>query len=292
MLRLMTYTRALTCALVLSIASPLALADDLDKSDFSSRELLIETWLGDASLTLEEAEAAVEDAEAALDAAVLADPDDTADEDAALKDAIEVRDVLILAGELSDEQVFDINRAFNNARHNGLELILSAADLQKILDGSYNAQQINAWTKALEEEAKFTALADKAEARGNTDQAARFETKADSQKTKFMDKVSGFAESNDVGEELDAVGTADAVTEAAEAHAKHEAKDAVKDTARGLAKNAAKKTAKAEARLIAKDAAKKAAKAEARLIARDEARNISKELAKENLKAVARGRNK
>ena len=100
-------------------------------------------------------------------------------------DIAERTTVEMLVENLSPEQVFALNRSLNNAVNSGLLLFMDvdAADLQDLLN--YDDRQINAFTKAYEEEAKFLA---RAEATGNE----RFLQKAENQKDKFLARIERF----------------------------------------------------------------------------------------------------
>jgi hypothetical protein len=153
---------------------------------------------------------------------------------------------------LSDEQVFALNRSLNNAVNSGLNVQFEWDALQKVVDENYNKQQINALTKAFEEEAKFLALY---ESTGNE----KFNAKAESQKAKFLAKIDRFAapEATDPG---DAVEETQVTAPGFKSESKKQAKLAAKSEARRIGKKAAKDAAKKEGKHAAKSAAKKAAK--------------------------------
>lgn len=195
---------------------------------------------------------------------------------------------------LTEDQIFALKRSLNNAVKSGLEIELTAEILQSIVDGDYDARQINALTKALEEEAKFKAKAErfqqKYEETGNEkflEKSEWFLAKAESQKGKFLAKIDRF-ESSEIEEsqkglsvitaEDDAGSSArDATRELAENTAKISAKKAARD----LAKKSAKIFARNEARKLAKNAAKIAAKEEARKLAKDLVQDVLNEIKKD-----------
>ncbi len=236
-----------------------------DGDKFSSRDRLIQTWAGDAPeaepVDLSNYEQAINDAQAALDAAA---EDITEEELAALNQtltdaqaALETAqtdaetaqghaEIEALVADLTDEQVFALNRALNNTLNSPFAPELTAEQLQQIIDGDYSKQQINAFTKALEEEAKFESLAArfeaKAEASGNDKhllQAERLRLKATTQSDRFMAKVEGTSPS---------------------AAAKNNAKQNAKSAAKTVAKNQAKDAAREAAKTLRKEQAKQRAK--------------------------------
>lgn len=184
--------------------------------------------------------------------------------------------------ELTEEQLFALNRSLNNATNNGLIVDLNSDYMQDLLDGNYNKQQINSLTKALEEEAKFDKLSDKFAAKydltGNdkfSDKADMMSLKGDRQKDKFLGKVDKFG--SDDGDEVEHHNKAmKSMRGSAKNSVKDTAKSTTKDVAKTNAKGAAKANAKAAAKSNAKDAAKSNAKAVAKSRAKDNARNKAK----------------
>jgi hypothetical protein len=232
---------------------------------------------------LEPLEQAVVDAQMALDAALAdaATPDEIAALEAELGDAqmaldaldAEIAETETLIGELSDEQVFALNRSLNNALASKLGLAYDAAMLQPIVDGDYNKQQVNAYTQGLEQEARFLGKADRFQAKyeetgneGFLGKVERFTNWAGAQKDKFMSKVDRFADEPETtgGDPLADSSTVfdDSVTGggAAKNAAKQAAKAAARDAAKQAAKDAASKEARRVARAAAKDAVKQAGK--------------------------------
>ena len=207
---------------------------------------------------LEQYESAVEDAEQELVAAEQAVED--ADGAAAAADA-EVEGTAELVGELTEEQLFALNRSLNNAADGKLLVNIDMEDLQRVLDGDYNKLQINAFTQAFEQEARFDLKADKFTAKYEEtenekflEHATRMEEKGADQKTKFEAKIDRFSDNDVKGH---------AATEA-----KQTAKNEAKQAAKGAAKNEAKRAAKNEAKQAAKNAAKDAAKGAAKRAAK------------------------
>jgi hypothetical protein len=150
---------------------------------------------------------------------------------------------------LSDEQVFAFNRALNNALKNRLyREILYDLDLLESLDvQSLTKQDINAITKAFEEETKFNNLYEKT---GDE----KFLAVAGIKKVKFMTKA-GIEMGEETGSETEPTASEmEGPSELAGKEAKKAAKMAVKD-ARKAAKMAAK-----DAKKAAKEAAKEAKK--------------------------------
>ena len=170
---------------------------------------------------------------------------------------------------LSEEQVFAFNRALNNAVKSQLysDIIYDMDILESLDVTTLTKQDINAITKAFEEEAKFNKLYAKT---GNEKFLAMAETK----KTRFLAKGGVVLEEEETGTETDpALGSSESGTE--EGTAALSSKEARKE-----AKMAAIEAKKA-AKLAAKDA-KKEAKAAAK---------EAKKQAKEN-KGKAKGKNK
>lgn len=179
---------------------------------------------------------------------------------------------------LSNEQVFAFNRALNNAIRSQLySYIIYDLDLLESLDvATLSSREINAITKALEEEAKFTKLYEQT---GNE----KFLAKAESQKQKFLAKA---------GIETDEEPTSDeTVTETGDSSINASIQAGDIGAAREAAKFAAK-NAKREAKIAAKEAKKEAklAAREARNTARSAAKEAKNE-AKEN-KGKGKGKNK
>ncbi|MCU7799553.1 MAG: hypothetical protein KZQ70_05255 [gamma proteobacterium symbiont of Lucinoma myriamae] len=155
--------------------------------------------------------------------------------------------------ELSEEQLFALNRSLNNATNNGLIVDLNSEYMQDLLDGNYNKQQINSLTKALEEEAKFDKLSDKFTSKydltGNekfSDKADMMTAKGERQKDKFLAKVDKF-DRNDLDVEH-----------------QNKARKAARDSAKSTARDASKNSARKDAKRAAKNSAKKVAKENAR----------------------------
>lgn len=257
-----------------AVEDPAVIEDETGEEDttekFSSRERLVDTWLGispdSEAPDLSPLEQAVSDAQTALDSAA---EDISEEELASLNQALTdaqaalqaaqdeiaagqeaASEIEALVAELTDEQVFALNRALNNTLNSPFAPELTAEQLQQIIDGDYNKHQINAFTKALEEEAKFSSLAArfeaKAEASGNDNflmQAERMQQKAETQSARFMAKVDGVSPS-----------------EAAKNKAKENGKSVAKSAAKSLAKNQAKEASREAAKQLRKEQAKENAK--------------------------------
>ena len=174
--------------------------------------------------------------------------------------------------DLTEEQLFALNRSLNNATNNGLIVDLDSEYMQDLLDGNYNKQQINSLTKALEEEAKFDKLSDKFaskyDATGNDkflDKADMMSLKGEGQKDKFLAKVDKFGSGDEVEHQ-----------DKAKKSVRDSAKNSAKDTAKSKSKDAAKSKSKDAAKSKSKDIAKSNAKAVAKSKARENARNKAK----------------
>ncbi len=150
--------------------------EDTDGSKFDDRDRLVETLLSDDTDDISDADAALTEVNEALVEAEEA-LEDTTDQDEIDALTIQVSDlkeqvteaenaleaanneeelIRVQVGDLTAEQVFALNRSLNNAVSSGLIVDFDSEQLQDVLDGEYNKQQINSLTKALESEAKFT----------------------------------------------------------------------------------------------------------------------------------------
>jgi hypothetical protein len=234
---------------------------------------------------LEALQQAVTDAQMALDEAVAnqATPEEVTALETQLAEAqgvldgltTEIDETTALIDQLSDEQVFALNRNLNNALKSNLDLEYDAAMLQPIIDGDYNKHQINAYTQGLEQEARFLSKADRFQERydetgneGFLSKVDRFTDWAAAQRDKFMSKVDRFADEDAGGMDGAAMDTASLVGPGRS------------DLASGAAKNAAKQAARAAARDAAKQAAKDAASKEARRVARAAVKDTVKKAGK------------
>jgi len=294
-------------ALCLNAHSPLLFAADIalaeaDAAQFSSKEGLTETLLADDKLALTQAQAELDKAIAsgasqeeidALQLRVTTAGEHLTNEQTAITEQV---------AQLSDEQVIALNRSLNNAVSSQLNVNIDSAQIQSILDGNYDNKQINALTKALEEEAKFTALSGKFEQKyeqtGNEKflgHSERMLDKADSQKEKFLGKIEKFDKNDlvskaahDEAKHMSAQVAKDSVSAAMKDETKHMsaqvAKDSVSAAMKEEAKNMAKETAKSAAKLSAKEDAKSNAK--------DIAKQTAKQLVKEEGRHAAQSEQK
>lgn len=147
---------------------------------------------------------------------------------------------------LSDDQVFALNRSSNNTLKNGLKVGFELDLLEKIVEEDYDKRQINALTQGLEKEARFLA---KYEKTGDP----KFREKAEREKEKFLAKIDKF-----------------------------EREDASKEVKRNKISNREAKLTAKETRIAARDVAKEARNT-ARDVAK-EARNAAREAVKETAK--------
>lgn len=241
--------------------------DDAEPSNFESREALAIILFGenqDINAAKDEI-SAIEDEISAKEAEITAlDPEAT---DYAAQLATLEADLVILQGDLvlkttalddliiafitplenlTDEQVFAMNRSFNGWVNNAFDVSLSAELIDRLLSGDLNDKQIMFAIRAEFEQAKFNQLGDKMLDKGLADQEARMRARGETQKEKFDGKVEDFA-----AEEATISATSDAMAMA---------KSTAKAEAKNSAKNASKGQAKAEAKQAAKDEAKKNAK--------------------------------
>ena len=273
-------------SLCLNVNSPLLFAAETDSAQFSSKESLTETLLADDKLAVTQAQTELDKAVAsgasqqeidALQLKVTTAGENLTSEQTAITEQV---------AQLSDDQVIALNRSLNNAVSSQLNVNIDSAQIQSILDGNYDNKQINALTKALEEEAKFTGLSGKFEQKyeetGNEkflDHSERMLDKADTQKEKFLGKIEKFDKKDLVSEtvrdeakRMSAQVAKDSVT----ASMKEEAKNLAKETAKSAAKLSAKEDAKSNAKDIAKQTAKQLVKEEGRLAAQSEQKELNK----------------
>jgi hypothetical protein len=189
----------------------------------------------------------------------------------------ERRATTALVGELSDEQVFAMNRALNNTLASHLIVNIDARQLQQVVDGDYDERQINAFTQAFEQEARFRSKAwhfaklyDETSDEKFREKAERFNAKASDQKQKFLGKIDRFG--GDVGH--------DAAHDSARASARSAAKRAAHDEARRAARDTAREAAKKVARTEVKGRARQAVRAEVRKAVKQESKRAAKKAAK------------
>lgn len=213
------------------------------------------------------------------------------DSTAAATAAVDAARVDAFVANLSEEQVFALNRSLNNAVQQRLALNYDLELLERIVVDQYSKQQINALTKALEEEAKLLA---RYERTGDE----KFLKQAEVRKEKFLAKADGF--SRDAARVATKEATRDtlriemksktdeatqsAVKEQAKVQARLMAKEAVKAEAKTMAKATADETAKS----LAREAALALAKEESKQLARNSAQETAKDVAKQAAKEVAK----
>lgn len=207
---------------------------------------------------------------------------------------------------LSEEQVVALNRSLNNAVQQRLALKYDLEMLERIVVAQYSKQQINALTKALEEEAKLLARYERtgdekflqqAEARkekflakadGFSRDAARMATKETTRDTLRTEMKSGADEATQAAvKEQVKVQARLMAKEAVKAEAKTMAKASADETAKGLAREAALALAKEESKQLARGSAQEAAKD----VAKQAAKEVAKEVSKENQRASAKAKN-
>lgn len=193
---------------------------------------------------------------------------------------------------LTDEQVFALNRSLNNGAGKGLIAEYDMDLLERIVTENFDKKQINALTRAVEEEAKFMS---RYEQTGNE----KFLLQAEAQKAKFLARVDRFGTSTEpVEDEALRLKTATrlearqatrlAVADGARNDAARAARIEVKSESKQLAKELARNAAKEEARAMAKAAALDIAKAEAKELAKESARDSARDAAREAAKGVAK----
>lgn len=226
--------RLLFCTLLCLGMAQGVWADDLEGEGLYSRDLLFETL--QSSLNIER------------------DPEFTEEKVQKLNDLFHD---FVADSELSDEEVFALNRSLNNARHTPWRIDFTTEEnralLEELIEHNYDSRQINSLTKALESEAKFLSHYERTG-------KEFFLAKAETEKGKFLSRIDGF----DGTGLSDSASLAKDSSRAAILEARQEARSALKDVAR-------------QARLQAKTLAKETT----RLNARGSSRNNAKLLAQE-----------
>jgi len=131
-----------------------------------------------------------------------------------------------LVDQMSDDQVFALNRSLNNAAHNGLgPLAIDSALLQRIIDEGLDKHGIQTLTQALELRARFEKNADRFDAKGDSEKADQMAARGEALEGKFLARL------DDSASDAAAREARDAAREAAR-EAKHAAKEAAHDAAR------------------------------------------------------------
>lgn len=283
-----------------------------DVSEYLDRDLLVDTLMRDDVPAVEAARDARDAAQEALEQAIAegAEPEvieelemqrDAAEEAlveqeeafAAERDTIETQ-----VGEMSDDQVIAMNGSLNNTLHNGRVPVISSDDVMRLLDGNYNTEQIEAFTKAYEAEANFVlksdAFAAKYDATGKQQflrNADRFDAKAATEKAKFLGKVDRLA----TPDEMPPPDTDPMVEALAGSEMQSAARDAARDLARDTARAAEKEArhlAKGAGQAAAKDSANELAKHAAKSQAREEAKQLAKAERGNEGRGLAKGKDK
>ena len=221
-----------------------ALAAELD-SGFEITLANTEESLASAQTKLDAAEAELADAQAnGGDVAAAQAKVDAAQADVDAAQAkvdaaqAQVGGATAIVDQMSDDQVFALNRALNNAAHNGLgPLAFDPALLQRIIDEDLGNREIQQLTQGVELRARFEANAARFDAKADASGDSRFNDKADAMRER------GAALEGKFLARLDdpSVDAADAASEAARdasREAAREAKHAAKETAREAAREA------------------------------------------------------
>lgn len=259
-----------SCVLVALPAWAELPADDLpetmDERDLDdARERLADTAALDDPADLEAAERALRDAQEDLDRAIDAGAGEAKIERLTLRrdeaqvavdwEIQEPEAVADALAAMTDAQVAAANRSLNDTRNNGRIIDLDAATLQDIVDRELAGREIQALTKALEEEAKFEGLAARFDRkyeetgrepfRRNRDRAL---DRAEHKRERFERKVDRFVDRRD------------GIRDEVRAEARNEVRGEAKKAARANARAEARRTA----RIAARDEAKKAGKANGR----------------------------
>jgi hypothetical protein len=272
---------------------------EMELSKFLDRDLLIDTLMRDDALQVDAARDARDAAQTALDDAIANEApqeiiDDLEAQLMAAEGALTQEEMDFTAEQgaiqeqvdaMSDDQVIAMNRSLNNTLSNGLILMLDSEDVMRILDENFNAQQINAFTKAFEAEAIFLRQANMFEEKYDSTGKAQFLTNADravakaaTEKAKFLGKVDRFADP--VVEPL----PDDPMIQPLADDAALVASSDAKKEARRMASAVSRDAAKASARELSRGAAKSRAREEAKQLAKEERGNAGRGLAKGKVK--------
>ena len=168
--------------------------------------------------------------------------------------------------DLTDDEVYALNRSLNNARHNPWTIDFTTDEnwelMENLIENDYDSRQIVSLTKALESEAKFLSHYDRTG-------KEFFLNKAEAEKNKFLSRV---GELDDDGDPAPLPEDAD---RAAVLQARLEARSALKDVGR-------------QARLQAKSMAKETTRSNSRNLSRNSAKQLAQEVRRE-LKRSSRG---
>lgn len=191
-----------------------------------ARALAAEGAVDTAQMNLDEAQGVVDAAQAVVDAIVA-----------------EIEGTEAFVAGLSEDDVFALNRALNNAVHTDLlPLDIDLALLEQLAEGGLTNREVQLATNAFEAQARFDRLADRFEAKAEASGKEQFLAKADrarakgaAMKDKFLGKLAG-----------------DAAGEAAHAAASEHARNAAGEAARELAHDAVRDVPGQVARELAK----------------------------------------
>jgi hypothetical protein len=219
-------------------------------ADFRDRDALVaqinqgsEASLADAEEALAAAQADLADAQAnGGDVAAAQAKVDAAQADVAAAQS-QIDGAAPIVAQLTDQQVFALNRALNNAAHNGLAPIqIDPALLQRIADEDLGNREIQQLTQGLELRERFDQHAARFEAKAVASGKPAFHDRADRMRErgaaleeKFLARVDDSAPgsqtaSNDAAAKVrDEAG--EAAREAAREHGKHAARDAAHQAA-------------------------------------------------------------
>lgn len=226
------------CAALFLGLTQVSWADDLTGDGLYSRDLLLETL--QSSLDLDR------------------DPEFTPEETQEFEDLFHD---FAADSELTDDEVFALNRSLNNARHTPWKIDFTREEnwtlLEGLIENDYNSHQINSLTKALESEAKFLSHYERTG-------KEFFLTKAETEKEKFLSRIDGF----DGTGFKDSASLAQDSNRAAILEARQEARSALKDVAR-------------QARLQAKTLARETTRLNARGSSRNDAKLLAQETRRE-----------
>jgi hypothetical protein len=229
----------------------LAIALSANASDFNDRTALAAQLDAGFSVALANAEESLASAQTKLDAAQteLADAQANGGDVAAAQAKVDAAQADVdaaqakvdaantqvtggstaLVDQMSDSQVFALNRSLNNAAHNGLgPLAIDSALLQRIIDEGLGNREIQMLTQGVELRARFEANADRFDAKGDAEHADQMRERGETLEGQFLARL------DDPAADVAAREAREAVREAAR-DAKHAAKDAAKEAAQAAA---------------------------------------------------------
>jgi len=229
--------------LVLDEAAALAAAKAVTTAEMAlatamTAEMQAQTSFDTAKVALDDAQKALDDAQVVVDAAQ------------AVVDAIvaEIEGTEEFVANLSDDDVFALNRSLHNAVQTGLlPLDIDLELLELLADGGLSNREVQLATNGFESEARFNRIADRFEAKAASSGKDHFLAKADRARAKGAAMKEKFLAKVGAGEVV-----AEVASEAAHSAASEHARNAAGEAASTLAREGARGAAGQAARELAK----------------------------------------